>query len=119
METPKTFKELFANTGIEPTTDESGNTHYNFKATMKEEPKQKSRTAVEWLKPQIELILMDGYKLYPNELEEVFEIAKEMEKQQQDEFAIAFAEWCLKIRFEPIENVSVKKLLEIYKKDNL
>lgn len=40
METPKTFKELFANTGIEPTTDESGNTHYNFKATLKEEPKQ-------------------------------------------------------------------------------
>lgn len=38
METPKTFKELFANTGIEPTTDESGNTHYNFKATLKEEP---------------------------------------------------------------------------------
>jgi hypothetical protein len=36
-----------------------------------------------------------------------------------DEFAIGFAEWCLKIRFEPIENVSVKKLLEIYKKDNL
>jgi len=42
METPKTFKELFANTGIEPTTDESGNTHYNFKATMKEEPKQEA-----------------------------------------------------------------------------
>ena len=36
METPKTFKELFANTGIEPTTDESGNTHYNFKASMKD-----------------------------------------------------------------------------------
>jgi hypothetical protein len=41
------------------------------------------RTAVEWLKPQIELMSMDGHKSYPNELEEVFEIAKEMEKQQQ------------------------------------
>jgi hypothetical protein len=40
------------------------------------------QTAVEWLKPQIELMLMNGYKSYPNELEEVFEIAKEMEKQQ-------------------------------------
>jgi hypothetical protein len=39
-------------------------------------------TAVEWLKPQIELMLMDGYKSYPNELEEVFEIAIEIEKQQ-------------------------------------
>jgi hypothetical protein len=37
---PTTFKELFANTGIEPTTDENGNIQYNFKATMKEEPKQ-------------------------------------------------------------------------------
>jgi hypothetical protein len=47
------------------------------------------------------------------------EQAIEMEKQQQNELAIGFAEWCLKIRFEPIENVSVEKLLEIYKKDNL
>ena len=36
-ETPKTFKELFANTGIKPTTDENGNIQYNFKATMKQE----------------------------------------------------------------------------------
>ena len=40
MKTPKTFKELFANSGIEPTTDESGNTHYNFKATLKEKQQQ-------------------------------------------------------------------------------
>jgi hypothetical protein len=37
MKTPKTFKELFTNTGIKPTTDESGNIHYNFKATIKQE----------------------------------------------------------------------------------
>jgi|LakMenEpi03Aug12_release.lakeMendotaPanAssembly.Ray.scaffolds.fasta_scaffold578552_4 hypothetical protein len=42
QETPKTFKELFANTGIEPITDESGNIQYNFKATMKEETKQET-----------------------------------------------------------------------------
>jgi hypothetical protein len=35
QEQPKTFKELFANTGIEPTTDKNGNIQYNFKATMK------------------------------------------------------------------------------------
>lgn len=34
----KTFKELFANTGIEPTTDENGGVHYNFNATLKKEP---------------------------------------------------------------------------------
>ncbi len=38
-------------------------------------------------------------------------------EQVADDFAIGFAEWCLTIRFEPIENVSVKKLLEIYKKE--
>jgi hypothetical protein len=32
---PKTFKELFAGTGIEPTTDKDGGVHYNFKATLK------------------------------------------------------------------------------------
>lgn len=35
-----------------------------------------------------------------------------------DEFAIGFGEFCLKIKFEPIENVCVKKLLKIYKKEN-
>jgi hypothetical protein len=38
--TPKTFKELFANTGIEPTIDENGNTHYHFKAIRKKEHKE-------------------------------------------------------------------------------
>jgi len=32
---PKTFEELFAGTGIEPTKDENGGVHYNFKATLK------------------------------------------------------------------------------------
>jgi hypothetical protein len=35
---PKTFEELFAGTGIEPTKDENGGVHYNFKATLKNEP---------------------------------------------------------------------------------
>jgi hypothetical protein len=69
------------------------------------------QTAVEWLEFR--------YKNNINLTQGDFEQAKEMEKQQQDEFAIGFAEWCLTIRFEPIENVSVEKLLEIYKKDNL
>jgi hypothetical protein len=38
--TPKTFKELFANTGIEPTIDENGNTHYHFNAIRKKEHKE-------------------------------------------------------------------------------
>jgi hypothetical protein len=42
QETAKTFKELFANTGIEPTTNENGNIQYNFKATIKEKSKQET-----------------------------------------------------------------------------
>ena len=38
MEKKKTFKELFAGSGIEPTTDENGGVHYNFNATLKKEP---------------------------------------------------------------------------------
>ena len=35
MEKKKTFKELFAGTGIEPTTNENGGVDYNFNATLK------------------------------------------------------------------------------------
>ena len=35
MKKKKTFKELFAGTGIEPTTDENGGVHYEFNATLK------------------------------------------------------------------------------------
>jgi hypothetical protein len=41
------------------------------------------KSAVDWLKPQIELMLMDGHKPYPNQLEEAFEIAKDLENQKQ------------------------------------
>lgn len=37
MEKKLTFEELFANTGIKPTTDENGGVHYNFNATLKNE----------------------------------------------------------------------------------
>ena len=38
MKKKKTFKELFAGTGIEPTTNENGGVDYNFTATLKKEP---------------------------------------------------------------------------------
>lgn len=38
MKKKKTFKELFAGTGIEPTTNENGGVDYNFNATLKKEP---------------------------------------------------------------------------------
>ena len=41
MKKKKTFKELFAGTGIEPTTNENGGVDYNFNATLKKEPMNK------------------------------------------------------------------------------
>jgi hypothetical protein len=92
-------------------------------------------TAVEWLIQELRGTDDKGDFIFQGVINsELIEKAKRMEKEQMiemhdkgfdsveqlnDEFAIEFAEWCLKIRFEPIENVSVKKLLEIYKKDNL
>ena len=38
MKKKKTFKELFAGTGIEPTTNENGGVDYNFNATLKKYP---------------------------------------------------------------------------------
>jgi hypothetical protein len=60
------------------------------------------KSGLEWLKPQIELMLMDGHKSYPNELEEVFEVAKEMEKQQSKEYA-EFAVLCDRQNFKILE----------------
>jgi hypothetical protein len=90
------------------------------------------QTAVEWLYKNLLENPISNQDIEYNEA--VFHNAKEMEKQQMiemhdkgfdsvvqlnDDYAIEFAEWCLKIRFEPIENISVEKLLEIYKKENL
>ena len=82
-------------------------------------------TAVEWLE--------DLY--YPNYIpKEIFEQAKEMEKESQDDFAIGFAEWLNNGRFsqyggswiDPRKNkdkngnwlfFTSKQLLEIYKNE--
>jgi hypothetical protein len=59
MKTPKTFKELFANTGIEPTTDESGKTHYSFKVTIKEKAKQETLEEASSTVDKIDGIIFD------------------------------------------------------------
>ena len=61
-------------------------------------------TAVEWLCKQY----------YLKQDIEIVEQAKEMEKQQQDDFAIGFAEWALNLHYKTEIN---KELLEIYKKE--
>jgi hypothetical protein len=69
------------------------------------------QTAVEWL-AQIEIEL--GYISI-----DILEQAKEMEKQQQDEFAIGFAEWIV-IAYTGkmmLETYNIAELLEIYKKE--
>jgi hypothetical protein len=87
------------------------------------------QTAVEWLHE----------KLAKSELEDMqtninvwFKQAKEIEKQQQDEFAIDFAVWCIKKRIDFFDSTEIgetytidgfvskykiNELLEIYKKE--
>jgi hypothetical protein len=69
-------------------------------------------TAVEWLEQQL-------LELNHLTLNEIIKKAKEMEKEQQDEFAIGFA------RFYYVEKIgetketyqSAEKILELYKKE--
>lgn len=68
QETPKTFKELFANTGIKPTTDANGIVPYNFKATLKDEPKQET--------------LEEAAEKYANELPEPYNYGINLDKKK-------------------------------------
>jgi hypothetical protein len=65
---------------------------------------------VQWLQEALSLTFEQEMKF-----EGLFQQAKEMEKQQQDEFAIEFAEWLIKRETKYFE--SLKELLEIYKKE--
>ena len=82
-------------------------------------------TAVEWLEQQLFNKLG---KFTKGDIDK----AKEMEKQQQDEFAIGFAEWCIKKRIDFFDSTEIgetytidgfvskykmNELLEIYKKE--
>jgi hypothetical protein len=84
--------------------------------------KPKQQTAVEWLCEQY----------YLKQDIEIVKQAKEMEKQQQDDFAIGFAEWCIKKRIDFFDSTEIgetytingfvskykmNELLKIYKKE--
>jgi hypothetical protein len=79
---PKTFRELFANTGIEPTIDENGNTQYSFKANMKQETLEETAEK-EYPKCIIENPSCNGY----NEPDYI-----DINEEYRDTF-IAGAEW--------------------------
>lgn len=85
-------------------------------------------TSVEWLVQELGSYLPTSIK----EVQSLIEQAKEMEKKQQDEFAIGFAEWCVKKRIDFFDSTEIgetytingfvskykmSELLEIYKKE--
>ena len=76
-------------------------------------------TAVEWFYKNLLENPISNQDIEYNEA--VLENAKEMEKQQQDEFAIGFAEWHLNISmgddYAKFEENTTKELLEIFKKE--
>jgi hypothetical protein len=84
------------------------------------------QTAVEWLAKE----LLREHPILTNH--DAIQQAKEMEKQQQNEFAIGFAEWCIKKRIDFFDSTEIgetytingfvsrykmNELLEIYKKE--
>ncbi len=93
------------------------------------ESKQQTKTAVEWFANAIKgLDTGVSYHFF----QEMLEQAKEIEKQQQDDFAIGFAEWCIKKRIDFFDSTEIgetytingfvskykmSELLEIYKKE--
>lgn len=74
------------------------------------------QSAVEWLFEQV--ANLDWRNLQGEEKIKIFDQAKEMEKQQQDELAIGFIKWCEnKCVFSPsvIHKPTYEKLLEYYR----
>jgi len=80
------------------------------------------KTSVEWLVKEFNIEGFDA----------TVKFAKEMEKQKQDNFAIGFAEWCIKKRIDFFDSTEIgetytidgfvskykiNELLEIYKKE--
>lgn len=76
------------------------------------------QTAVEWLRDQIASKNDDGFYIIDSldDVVNVFKQAKEMEKQQRDDFAIEFAEWRLTTFLKNADQYTMKELLEIFKK---
>jgi hypothetical protein len=78
-------------------------------------------TAVEWLEDCLTEQHPNGSFVWNTraDLEALFKQAKEMEKQQQDDFAIGFADWVrvCKLKQRPYDFENIKELLEIYKKE--
>ena len=77
------------------------------------------QTAVEWLQQQLKDVKYNpleknGYSIAE---ERLFNQAKEMEKQQQDEFSINFLHWYLNNDDIKKFSYSYEKLLRTYKKE--
>ena len=70
-------------------------------------------TAVQWLEKKL---VESGINFLSEEVEFI-EQAKEMEKQQQDEFAIGFNDWVNVNAYKFPTKITTKELLEIYKKE--
>ena len=87
------------------------------------------KTAVEWLQEQLKDVKYNPLEKngYSNALERLYEQAKEMEKQQQDELAIDFIKWTisqeaedliydLKMVGEVSEFPTTEEVFKVYKK---
>lgn len=72
------------------------------------------QTAVEWLENKVWELDNENFTV-PNRLLEAIQQAKEMEKEQQDKFAIEFAEWAIDYSFNQCYSHDLKELLQGFK----
>jgi hypothetical protein len=63
------------------------------------------QTAVEWVFQELDNYYQMKSKFKSKK--EILKQAKEMEKQHQDEFAIGFAEWCIKKRIDFFDSTEI------------
>ncbi len=71
----------------------------------------KKQTAVDWLVNVVQSCIAPNY--IPKE---IIKQTKEMEKEYQDDLAIEFGEYLDSLTTEDMGTLSIKELLEIYKK---
>jgi len=72
-------------------------------------------TPIKWILEQLKVCNYISKKGYKNAETWLIQEALEYEQEQQDEFAIGFAEWCLDENHIILNDG--KELLEIYKKE--
>jgi len=104
MKKKKTFKELFAGTGIEPTTNENGGVDYNFKATLTTQSK-----------PQSEFVYVST--AHPSAIVMISTQYQSLSEREKSELLSKLFEWIAnkKAEIKPVKLYTEEQIKSIYR----